>query len=119
VKHIGRHRLPRTVERRRERAYAVQVAVGAGSRQAAKGIRGEEHDEYMKRTAMPGDDRPRLWPAKDDALVARLPFSQANDGAIEKPTDAATRRGRKAAEVLGVRRAMHSADNEAANARGQ
>ena len=27
--------------------------------------------------------------------------------------------GRKAAEVLGVRRAMHSADNEAANARGQ
>ena len=68
---------------------------------------------------MPDDNRPRLWPTKDDARVRRLLIAHANSGTLDEPAEAATRSSRKAAQMLAIRCSSHSADNEAANARFQ
>jgi hypothetical protein len=78
VKHIERHGLPRTVQRRREWTYAVQVAVHTDPGQPPKRICGEEQDEHVERTAMPDHNRPRLWPTKDNARLSRLLIAHAN-----------------------------------------
>jgi hypothetical protein len=73
----------------------------------------------MKQPAMPGHNRPRLWPTKDDAGVRRLLIAHADSRALEEPTQAATRGRRKMAQMLAVRWSFHSADNEATNTRLQ
>jgi hypothetical protein len=68
---------------------------------------------------MPGHNRPRLWPTKEDARMRRLLIGHANSATLEEPAEAATRSRRKAAQMLAVRRSLHSADNEATNTRFQ
>jgi hypothetical protein len=73
----------------------------------------------MERTAMPGHNRPRLWPTKDDAGVRRLVIGHANSGTLEEPAEAATCSRGKAAQMLAVRWNFHSANKEATNTRFQ
>jgi len=68
---------------------------------------------------MPDHNRPRLWPAKDDAGVRRVLIAQANSGALEEPAETATGGCRKAAQILAIRCSFHSPDDEATNTRFQ